>query len=303
MSIIKRFQIYFTERFPLVIYLPFVIILYFCLSIMIQLLNSSTYVFDKHTIAGVCSALFFMLMIRTFDDLKDVELDMEIFPERPVSRGDVKVGDVKLLAVLSGSALVIINAVFAPDVLLIFSIVMVYALLTFKWFFMHQLHIEKPIVAMITHQPLPASIIFYLIHTCLATGHEYESFQTEHLYVLFMFALPITAWEISRKTKAKKDENKYETFSKIFGTTFAGLAPLVLFGISVFFSILVSVELRFPLVFPIIVIVSYLFAAYFYIKYILAPTSENSNLKNVALVFVTVFYAIILTFLVIRILQ
>ena len=94
-----RLAVYFTERFPVLVYIPFSIILYLCLSFLVQLISGVDPVFDQYGVAGCLTAFLFMLLIRTFDDIKDVDLDHDIFPDRPVSRGAVLIKDVYGLAI------------------------------------------------------------------------------------------------------------------------------------------------------------------------------------------------------------
>ncbi len=298
--IVYRIGIYFTERFPILLYLPFVAILYLSMSFLTQLLSGNSPVINKSAIVGVISTFFIMLLIRTFDDLKDVELDNEIFPDRPVSRGAVLISDVKLLAIISFIILVTINFIYAQKTILIFSIMMVYALLTFKWFFAEELHLAKPKVAMITHQPLPIVIIFFLLHTALASGDVYHNFTIYHFYLLLVFALPITAWEVSRKIKAKKNENKYETFSKIFGTTTAAIIPIVLYTIAGILSMFIAYKLDFSIIFHFVIIGFLVFLNYYFLRFLLNPIPKNNNLQKVAMIFTSLLFSTITVFLLLK---
>lgn len=296
-----RLVVYFTERFPILVYAPFSAILYICLSFLVQLISGNDPVFDKYSLAGALTAFFFMLMIRTFDDIKDVDLDHDIFPERPVSRGAVLIQDVYGLAIVSFTALVVINCFIAPKSLLVFGIVMVYALGTFKYFFAEELHIRKPVVAMITHQPLPLSIIFLLVHISLASGTNYDGFQMDHLFLLLTFALPVTAWEVARKIKAPSQEiDRYATFSRILGPRGASIVPLFLYAISAGASVFVAIRLDLnPIYFWLIGGYLILVMVYF-LRFIAAPIPERNMLKNVAMIFTGLFFSTLLLFVFLR---
>ena len=299
-SFLNRLGVYFTERFPILLYFPFVVILYFCLSFLTQILSKNEPFIDSGSFVGIASIFFMMLLIRTFDDLKDVALDHEIFPNRPVSRGAVLIGDVKFLAIFSFFILVVINVLFAQRTLFIFTIMMVYALLTFKWFFAEKLHIENPKIAMVTHQPLPIVIIFFMIHTALALGVNYDRFTKYHFYVLLLFALPITAWEVSRKIKAKVNENKYETFSKIFGIKIAVCIPIILYTVAGIISMLIANELNFHYLFYITIIGYLLFLNYNFIRFLINPIPKNNNLQKVAMTFTSLLFITTMCFLLLK---
>lgn len=300
-SLPHRLVVYFTERFPILVYAPFSAILYFCLSFLVQLVSGIVPVFDQYSLAGALTAFFFMLMIRTFDDIKDVDLDHDIFPERPVSRGAVLIKDVYGLAILSFSALVLVNCLLAPKSLLVFGIVMMYALGTFKYFFAEELHIRKPVVAMITHQPLPLSIIFLLVHISLASGENYESFHINHLFLLLTFALPVTAWEVARKIKAPSQEiDRYATFSRILGPRGASVVPLVLYAISAGSSVFLAIHLDLSPIYFWLIGAYLVVVAFFFFRFIAAPIPERNVLKNVAMVFTGLFFLTLLIFVFLR---
>ena len=297
---IRRFTTYFSERFPLLLYLPFVVILYLSLSFLVQVLSENEAFIDYSSIYGIISGFLLMLLVRLFDDIKDEQLDHEIFPKRPVSRGAVLISDVKLLAVITFAILIFINGFFIPRSILIFSIVMIYVLLTFKWFFAKELHIRQPKVAMISHQPLPFAILFLLIHIALASGKTYNAFTQKHLLLLFTFALPITAWEVSRKIKCLQNENKYETFSKIFGFRNAIFLSLTLYSIAGLLSMVLANQLGFAYYFYIVIALSLVFLYYHFFRFLNNPLPENNNLQRIAMIFTGVLLVSIIIFFLLK---
>jgi len=294
----KRIFVYFKERFPFFTYLTFVSILYLSLSFISQILTNKTPYINKQSLLGIISAFFFMLLIRTFDDIKDQKLDDEIFPNRPVSRGAVLISDVKLLAVLSFVILIVINGICIPKTRFLFSLVMLYLLLTFKWFFTEELHLKNPKFAMLTHQPIPFVILFYLIHIALVSSNTYAEFTKNHLLTLFIFALPITAWEVSRKIKTKEKENKYETFSKIFGTTLAVLIPLFLYTIASLLSMWLAHIIHFHNSYYVFISCYLLFLYYYFLRFLFYPTDKNNHLQKIAMIFTVLLFTTLIVYLV-----
>ncbi|MFK7786759.1 MAG: hypothetical protein AB8B56_16690 [Crocinitomicaceae bacterium] len=296
-----RLAVYFTERFPILVYIPFSIILYLCLSFLVQLISGVDPIIDQYDVAGCLTAFLFMLLVRTFDDIKDVDLDHDIFPDRPVSRGAVLIQDVYGLAIFSFCSLVLINVLIAPASIWVFVGVMIYALGTFKYFFTEELHIRKPWVAMITHQPLPLSIVFVLIHIALASGVEYNDFELNHLYLLLTFALPVTAWEVSRKIKAPSQEiDRYATFSRILGPKGASIIPLILYVISAGSSMFLADHLDLDMSYFVLVGVYIVAASIVYIRFIAKPIPERNILKNVAMIYTGLFMLTLLIYVFIR---
>ncbi len=281
----KRLFIFFNERFPLHIYIPFVVFLYLSMNFSIQALQTTNVVIDTYTFVGLISSLLFMLLIRMFDELKDFELDKIIFPNRPVPRGDVLKSDLHLIAVFTFISLVFINVIFAPKTLLVFGFVMVYALLTFKWFFAEKLHLNNIFLTMLTHQPLPYLINFYLLHTALASGANYETFTIAHFTLLMFFSIPITIWETSRKIRNKEKEDGYQTFSRVLGSSGATLIPLTAVLITTALSFYAGSLLYLGLSFFVITIIAAIYASIFYIRFIVNPSENNNNLETTATIF------------------
>lgn len=123
--------------------------------------------------------------------------------------------------------MVLVNLIWCQQTLMVFTIMIIYVLLTFKWFFAEKFHREHIFITMLDHQPLPYVINYFLIHTALASGTDYESFNIAHLFLLLIVSMPITAWEVSRKIRSADMETEYETFSMVIGLKLATLIPLI----------------------------------------------------------------------------
>jgi len=153
---LQRAWIYSKEMFPVFIYIPYVVALYFCVNIVIQILNSPAFiaaktacwgegttqqmldalhaagaqvVFDSTSFAGVVSAFFVMLMMRTFDDLKDFELDAHLFPHRATAQKLVLKRDIQAISLTSFLTLIVVNLIWGQPTLGVFAIMMTYTVL------------------------------------------------------------------------------------------------------------------------------------------------------------------------------
>ena len=286
----SRAWIYSREMFPLHLYLPYVIALYTCLHIASQALAGGPVVFDIYGVTGLVSAFCMMLLLRTFDELKDVEIDKDLFPERALPRGDVKVSDVRILSIASFSVLLLVNFLFARQTWLPFFIMITYAVLTFKWFFAEKIHRENLFLTMMTHQPLPLFINYYLINVALAADGADHPFTFGHFILLLLFSLPVTAWEVARKIRGLGKETDYVTFSRIFGARGAAYIPLVCLMLSGAFCLYTGRTLGLSSSFFIITSALMVYAAFFFIRFIVQPTHQNNVLKNTALAFTTLLF-------------
>lgn len=306
----QRAWIYSKEMFPIFIYIPYVVALYFCVNIVIQILNSPAFiaaksacwgegtttemldalhaagaqvVFDSTSFAGVVSAFFVMLMMRTFDDLKDFELDAHLFPHRATAQKLVLKRDIQAISLTSFLTLIVVNLIWGQPTLPVFAIMMTYTVLTFKWFFAEKFHREHIFFTMLDHQPLPYVINFFLIHTALASGAEYESFQSIHFILLLIVSMPITAWEISRKIRSADMETEYETFSMVIGRKPATIIPMLFLLTVCGLHLHVGTLMAFGPLFQYIVYGIAAVVLFFYLRFLFNPTKENNVLTNVSL--------------------
>ena len=309
-----RAWIYSKEMFPIAIYIPYVVSLYFCVNIVTQILNTpifkifkqnrgtssnlldsiykagSEVVVDSTAIAGVVTAFFMMLLMRTFDDLKDFDLDAKLFPHRATARKLVLKRDIQLLSLSSFIILLLVNFIWGQQTLMVFAVMITYAVLTFKWFFAEKFHREHIFITMLNHQPLPYVINFFLLHTALATGSEYESFQWIHVCLLLIVSMPITAWEISRKIRSADMETEYETFSMVIGIKAATIIPLAFFLIVGFIHIYIGRTMEFSPAYNYIVVIIMLVVLFFYLRFLLKPINKYNVLTNVALFTTSIFF-------------
>ena len=286
----RRKGVYLREMFPVQIYLPYILVLYSCLYFASELLAGKPLLADAYYLLGCVSAFFFMLLMRTFDDLKDFDLDRKIFPWRATARGDVLRSDIRFLSLLSFSVLLAVNLLFGQKTIFVFLGVMIYLLLTFKWFFAEDFHRRHQVFTMFTHQPIPWAINYFLIHVALASGDDYAPFSSLHGYLLAVFSLPITAWDVSRKIRAKGNETEYETFSMIFGTRPAAFLAFALLFLSGALAFYLGRQLDFPSGFFVIDLALLLGMTFFYFRFMWKPTIEHNILKNVTMLFTTLLF-------------
>ena len=115
-------------------------------------------------------------------------------------------------------------------------------------------------------------------------------FTINHLLLLFMFSLPVTAWEVSRKIRSKDKETNYETFSMIFGARKAALIPFVALLISGAISIYLGYFLSLGLSFYILNIILILYISLIYSRFISKPINKNNVLKNQTMIFTSFLF-------------
>lgn len=286
----QRIWIYSKEMFPVLIYLPYVIALYACMNFIVQALSGEPLLIDQSFLVGIISAFFMMLQMRTFDDLKDIDLDIELFPHRATARKQVLKSDIVAISTVSFLVVLNVNIFFGQPTLPVYALMISYCLLTFKWFFAEQFHRKHIFITMLDHQPIPYAINFFLIHTALLSGLNYESFGLKHLMLLLVISLPVTAWEISRKVRSKDMETAYETFSMVIGMRLSTFLPLLFLLVAVGLSSYLGTFLEFGMSFQAVngLIIAYLL--FFYLRFLIYPKKEFNTLTNNALVSTTAMF-------------
>jgi hypothetical protein len=295
----KRLAIYFREMFPLKVFLPFAILNHYILFFAVQLfLGAEKPVLSVYSFIGVITIFGFMLIMRVFDELKDEVVDQKLFAGRPYPRGDVKKSDLLFLLFLSFFVVVAFNSV-KSYTLPFFLICVGYGYLTYKWFFFKKAISSNLLLALITHQPLTVLTNVYVVSTAMVQTGIYE-WKSIVIFSAFAFFLPVLAWEISRKIKSKGTENEYVTYSKIFGTSAAGIISLIInlsFTASlIYLGILLKMN-AWHIALQILV-AAWMFVVY--LRFIILQVNNNQQLKKTSELQSSLGTIIFLVFLIIQ---
>jgi 4-hydroxybenzoate polyprenyltransferase len=160
------------------------------------------------------------------DELKDIDTDRRLFPDRPVPRGDVQVQDLRLLGALIIAALFGLNF-FVTGAVAPFLIVFGYASLMYRYFFLRRYLSQNILLSLVTHNPISYLIFLYVAGVYQnAVASEIDVGITPLLGVVFLsFFL---SWEISRKIRQPGEETAYQTYSMLLGFRIALAIPVLL---------------------------------------------------------------------------
>ena len=213
---LKRLNIYFKERYPIIPRLVLGLIVFLEIYFIV-LLNNGVIKFKIgiQEIVGSFTVFAFLFWLRVADDLKDYETDKKLFKERPLPSGRVKIKDVVIICAIIQAIAIILNLVFMNNIIFL-VILYVYGYLMSKWFFQKSKIQPNLMLAVITHNPVQMIVNLYIISfTCIK--YSLNPFSLTTIIALFTLYFPALIWEIARKIKAPKDENDYTTYSKLFG--------------------------------------------------------------------------------------
>lgn len=217
---LKRWMIYFKEMYPLSSWVGTFLCGFMVLTVAWRL-GRIDQPFEWHTLLACVGLCFFSLLLRVMDEFKDYELDVRLFPDRPLPSGRVLKSDLKVLGwvCVGGSTLV---SVWNLDVLSLALGVLLYSYLMLVWFGLEkQIRASLPL-ALVTHHPIVGFHFMYLLYASMTTPTA-----TQDAYYLLPICFMFTNWEISRKIKQPRDENDYVTYSKIWGPRLAVFITIV----------------------------------------------------------------------------
>lgn len=283
---IGRLGIFFAERFPLRqqganALLPYVG-LYFITQALFgpgRLQLTATSAIGLFTVFGL------MLLLRIFDEFKDVETDRRLFPERPLARGAVKYHDIRVLGIAVFVALVALNLLLGWA-FVFFAAMMLFAWLTSRWFFCKERLVDDLVLTLITHQPVALFVNAYVVATAVY-GLELAGVPAALPIAVLAFWFPVLAWETSRKIRARGRETDYVTYSKLFGPRRATLLPLI--GMGLYFLSITFLALRLHLgawAIAALLLIALALAVVF-IRFISVPDEERLILKPATQISVT----------------
>lgn len=213
---LKRLNIYLNEMYPAIPRLILSFVMFFEIYLLVILTNKMDGVhINQQEIIGAITVFGFLLSLRIADEFKDYEVDMRLFPTRPYPSGRVKKSDLIILLTVVCVIIIALNLLFMNN-LLYFAILMLYGLAMSLWFF-SKYKIQKSLpLALITHNPIQLILNLYIISfACIK--YNLNIFTFNNMLILLTLYFPGLIWEVSRKTRAPKDENDYTTYSKLFG--------------------------------------------------------------------------------------
>lgn len=234
-----RILVFLGAMFPPLSMIPAGVSQFFALYLGLQVLGGVAPLRVRPSaFAGALVVVLFALLMRVYDELKDVETDLRLgragdpkYRDRPIVTGAIRIEDLVFLRWTVTILLVAAAAVVgSPVVWGAFGLAFVAMWLSSRWFFWPAIQ-ESLILAFVTHNPL--TVLVQLFAASVLFEHvPVEPFRVPNLLLLLALWAPVAAWEISRKIRRPEDETDYETYSKALGWKVASLLPAALVAFS-----------------------------------------------------------------------
>jgi hypothetical protein len=277
----KRMRIYFAEMFPIPLRLLSSFLLYISFVMVSERIHGvKITIYSSYTLVGTLSLFSLTLILRLMDELKDREIDIELFNGRPLPSGRVLESDIRLSLVVVGALYLAANILVA-QVFLVAVCVLGYALLMFKYFFIPRILRRYLLLNLLTHNPIVPIMLFYvLILFSVAHGLSLRDLNWSLSFLLIsMYWAMFFAWEVARKIRSREEENAYVTYSQIFNplgaVLVAGGAQTIAFAIGIYFFYSLSLSG----VFLAILLVGYGITMWGHARFIINPNPVTSKLK------------------------
>lgn len=212
-KIVRKWLTFIWERFPPYTYIPF-LFLYFIAHIIFSL-GKNNYSLLTFRILYLATLIFFF-KLRLYDEVKDFEIDLKIYPNRPLSRGLLNHSSIYFGIFTCIIFEVIIFAMFGLDGLSAIIVSVIYSLIMFKEFFVKKWIRSHLTFYAITHTFVSSLFSLALLSTVQSTYIWNLSFNS-YLFALLSWCL-FNIFEFGRKTFISSEERRnIDSYSKIYG--------------------------------------------------------------------------------------
>jgi len=280
----RRMHIYLAEMYPVPVRVLSSVLLYISFTAFLGSVHGvEVAVISPFTFVGSWSLFALMLILRLMDELKDKEIDRELFSDRPVPSGRVLESDIGfslviLIALFLGVNLWVGKAFWAAVIVLAYSVGM------FRYFFVREMLRENLLLNLATHNPIiPITLLYVFI--LFSVEHNLTINDVKWLNTLLLIGMywaAFLAWEIARKIRCREEENEYVTYSKILGRVGATLTIIGTQSITLAIAVWFYWSLSLSGVFLGTLLAGYGITLSGHLRFLLNPSPVTSKLRPFA---------------------
>lgn len=281
-----RLAEYIGEMFPVAVHVPFGFATFFATYFSLQALaGEPTLAVSVRAIVGATTIVLFMLLLRVYDELKDVESDTRLgragdprYKDRAIVTGRVRVEDIEFLRWAVTVVLFALNvALFTWVTFGAFLFAFFFTWLSFKWYFYPAIS-KNLLLAFATHSPLTLVLLTYVVALFAVDATMLPPAEDVVLLVIATW-FPIAGWETSRKLRAPEDETDYQTYSKMLGVRRAAALPVFFVGSSAFALIRVALSMGVSPLFACLVLAVALVVVGACVRFARAPSARTAKVQ------------------------
>lgn len=216
---LKKWFTFTWERFPPLSYIPF-LSLYFIAHYVFSVDQNNHSLFPLLIL--YLATLIFFFKLRLYDEVKDFDSDLKIYPDRPLSRGLLNHSSIYFGIFACIFFELTIFAMFGSVGLSALIIPVAYSLLMFKEFFVRKWIRSHLTLYAITHT-FVSSLFSLALLSVLQSTYIWNLGVSSYIFALLSWCL-FNIFEFGRKTFISSEEKKnVDSYSKIYGRFGASL--------------------------------------------------------------------------------
>ena len=279
-----RMNIYLAEMYPVPVRVISSVLLYISFTAFLGSVHGvEVAVISPFTFVGSWSLFALMLILRLMDELKDKEIDRDLFSDRPLPSGRVSESDIGFTLVVMIGLLLGVN-VWVGKAFWAAVFLVAYSSLMFRYFFVPEILRENLLLNLATHNPIiPITFLYVLILLCVEhdlTINDVKWLNT--ILLMGMYWAVFLAWEIARKIRCREEENEYVTYSRILGLVGATLATAGTQTIGLAIGVYFYWSLSLSHLFLGTLLAGYALTLSGHLRFLLNPTPVTSKLRPFA---------------------
>lgn len=193
---LKALPAYLNERFPPVAYGVLVALFFGSATLVATVLGEGSSI---HW-AGAAVVFLVFFHLRVFDEHKDYEGDVQAYPDRVLSRGDITLTDLKVLGALAIAAELGLSLWIGERALIAWGVTLAFTLLMAKEFFIGRWLNRHLVVYAVSHNPVVAGLAVY------SWACTDAAWSNAFIAYVGMVSLGSLAFEVGRKFRLPSEE-------------------------------------------------------------------------------------------------
>jgi hypothetical protein len=224
----RRFYAYTRERFPLAPYALATALFFLSAYLSARALVERSTVFGAEGAVGLVTVFLLFFQLRILDEFKDARFDAEHYPERPVPRGLVTLGELRAVGLVTVAVQLALNALVGVEVLLFVVGVLLYTAVMAREFFLGQRLRENFLHYTLAHMTVLPVLACYIYGLAVLSSGIYglalfssgePRFDPAFVLFLALSYLAGLLLELARKTRAPESERDgVYSYTKHLGT-------------------------------------------------------------------------------------
>lgn len=277
--LIRKYFLYFKERFPVAGALLYAGSLFFLSYLSASLFGNPSPIYPIQALFGLLIIFLTLLHLRIFDEHKDYEKDKLAHPDRMLSKGLIQLSDLKKLLywVLFFEAWMSLSLGIVS--LWLWMIILIWSYLMYVEFFMPDYLNKHMGLYLISHQLIvPVIFIFGLIQRI-----NPQNFIANDSILLLMLCISTMCstmtYEISRKTWSKDKEHEFaDSYTKSWGIPKTIIINQIVALMSCIIFLYVFYIANLSITFSIITLLLFLVLLSSEIYFMLSPDNKKSKI-------------------------